>query len=68
MARWTRGHHHGSNRPLGWSEIIVPVFDREGRSVIGTIDVESEEPNAFNRDFQTLLQACAELIRPLWEV
>jgi L-methionine (R)-S-oxide reductase len=24
------------------SEIIIPVFDREGRNVIGTIDVESE--------------------------
>lgn len=50
------------------SEIIVPVFDREGRSVIGTIDVESEEPNAFSKEVQTLLQACSEVIRPLWEV
>jgi putative methionine-R-sulfoxide reductase with GAF domain len=50
------------------SEIIVPVFSRDGRSVIGTIDVESEKPNAFNRDVQTLLQACSEVIRPLWEV
>ena len=50
------------------SEIIIPVFDRETRSVVGTIDVESEELNAFSRDVQTLLQACSEVIRPLWEV
>jgi len=49
------------------SEIIVPVFDRERRSVIGTIDVESEEPNAFGREVQALLKACSEAIRPLWE-
>lgn len=49
------------------SEIIVPVFNRDGRSVIGTIDIESEEPDAFSRDVQTLLQACSEVIRPLWE-
>ena len=50
------------------SEIIVPVFDRDRRNVIGTIDVESEEPNAFGRDVQALLQACSEVIQPLWEV
>ena len=50
------------------SEIIVPVFDREGRIVIGTIDVESEEPNAFGREVEALLQACCEVIRPLWGV
>jgi L-methionine (R)-S-oxide reductase len=50
------------------SEIIVPVFDRERRMVIGTIDVESKEPNAFSREVQALLQACSEVIRPLWGV
>ena len=50
------------------SEIIVPVFDRERRTVIGTIDVESEEPNAFSREVEALLQACSEVIRPLWDV
>src|ERR1700693_1468230 len=29
------------------SEIIVPIFDGEGKSVLGTIDIESEAPNAF---------------------
>jgi len=50
------------------SEIIVPVFDREREIVIGTIDVESEELNAFSRELEALLQACSEVIRPLWEV
>jgi L-methionine (R)-S-oxide reductase len=50
------------------SEIIVPVFDGAGRSVVGTIDVESEEPNAFSKDIQDLLQACSDVIRPLWEL
>ena len=49
------------------SEIIVPVFDAEGKSVVGTIDVESEEPNAFDKDVQDLLEACSVVLRPLWE-
>jgi putative methionine-R-sulfoxide reductase with GAF domain len=49
------------------SEIIVPVFDADGKNVVGTIDVESEEPNAFNQDIQDLLQACSVVIRPLWQ-
>jgi len=48
------------------SEIIVPIFDRAGDQVIGTIDVESEEPNAFTKDIEDLLGACAKVIRPLW--
>jgi L-methionine (R)-S-oxide reductase len=48
------------------SEIIVPVFDAQGNSVVGTIDVESEEANAFNKDVQDLLQACSVVIQPLW--
>lgn len=48
------------------SEIIVPVFDREGTNVVGTIDVESEDLNAFSRDIQDLLRACSDVIRPLW--
>jgi putative methionine-R-sulfoxide reductase with GAF domain len=50
------------------SEIIVPVFDGTGMRVIGTIDVESEEPNAFSKDIQDLLQACSVVIQPLWEL
>jgi L-methionine (R)-S-oxide reductase len=48
------------------SEIIVPVFDAEGKTVVGTIDIESEKPNAFSKDVQDLLEACSVVIRPLW--
>jgi L-methionine (R)-S-oxide reductase len=48
------------------SEMIVPVFDEEGKNVVGTIDVESEEPNAFNKDVQDLLEACSVVLQPLW--
>jgi L-methionine (R)-S-oxide reductase len=48
------------------SEIIVPVFDGTGESVVGTIDVESEKLNAFPEDVQALLEACSIVIRPLW--
>jgi L-methionine (R)-S-oxide reductase len=49
------------------SEIIVPVFDAEGKTVVGTIDIESEKPNAFSKDVQDLLEACSVVIRPLWK-
>ena len=48
------------------SEIIVPIFDGTSQSVVGTIDIESEKPNAFTDDLQTLLEACSRVIRPLW--
>jgi len=48
------------------SEIIVPVFDAAGATVVGTIDVESERTNAFNSEVQTFLEACSEAIRSLW--
>jgi L-methionine (R)-S-oxide reductase len=49
------------------SEIIVPVFDGEGKSVVGTIDIESETPNAFDEETQDFLEACSAVIRPLWK-
>jgi GAF domain-containing protein len=48
------------------SEIIVPVLDWAGENVVGTIDVESEEPNAFSEKAQALLETCSHIIRPLW--
>jgi len=47
------------------SEMIVPVFDRE-RRVVGTIDVESERPNAFGMEGQAVLEDCSRIIQPLW--
>ena len=48
------------------SEIIVPVLDYAGEHVIGTIDVESEQRKAFNKEAQQLLERCVEVLRPLW--
>jgi putative methionine-R-sulfoxide reductase with GAF domain len=48
------------------SEIIVPVFDERGSHVIGTIDVESEVPNAFDASAQSLLEECAIVLRQFW--
>jgi GAF domain-containing protein len=49
------------------SEIIVPVFDEAQASVVGTIDVESEEPNFFAQEVQQILETCAATARPLWQ-
>jgi GAF domain-containing protein len=49
------------------SEIIVPIFNREKQKVIGTIDIESELPNAFANEVQTLLEHCVDVIRGLWQ-
>jgi putative methionine-R-sulfoxide reductase with GAF domain len=34
--------------------------------VVGTIDVESERPNAFDKDTEQLLENCAVLLRRLF--
>lgn len=49
------------------SEIIVPIFDGERKRVVGTIDVESEKPNAFTVEIEELLDACSRVIQPLWD-
>jgi putative methionine-R-sulfoxide reductase with GAF domain len=46
------------------AELIVPVLlDGE---VIGTLDVESERPNAFGSAARAALEACASAARGLW--
>jgi GAF domain-containing protein len=47
------------------SEIIVPVFNDKGE-VIGTIDVESERPNAFDGDTEEMLENCAVVLSRLF--
>jgi putative methionine-R-sulfoxide reductase with GAF domain/GNAT superfamily N-acetyltransferase len=49
------------------SEIIVPVVAASGAQVLGTIDVESERPGAFDAPAQTSLEECANALRPFWE-
>lgn len=48
------------------SEIIVPVLDAAGDCVLGTIDVESERPNAFDSGAQERLEQCADVLKPFW--
>jgi L-methionine (R)-S-oxide reductase len=46
------------------AEAIVPV--RAGDTIVGTIDVESDQLNAFKADDEHFLQRCAEALVPLW--
>jgi GAF domain-containing protein len=48
------------------SEMIVPVMDDKSGTVIGTIDVESEQPNAFSEEDQRMLEAWAKAACGLW--
>jgi putative methionine-R-sulfoxide reductase with GAF domain len=47
------------------SEIIVPVLSPDGR-VIGTVDVESEKPNAFLDGDREMIEQCAQAALLLW--
>ncbi|HKR86306.1 MAG TPA: hypothetical protein VJS37_19250 [Terriglobales bacterium] len=48
------------------SEIIIPVLDAAGECVLGTVDVESEQPHAFDLAAQVRLEECARLLRTFW--
>lgn len=48
-------------------ECVVPVWAASGERVVGTIDVESEQVNAFTLRDLHLLERCAEELAPLWE-
>jgi len=50
------------------SEIIVPILHPQSGLVIGTIDVESEQANAFPARDQEFLEECARAALPLWIV
>ncbi len=41
------------------SEIIVPIVDRSGGKVVGTIDVESEKVDAFTEEDLSASERCA---------
>ena len=49
------------------SEIIVPVLGSVGRKVVGTIDVESEEVDAFSEEDRVALERCAAAVTGLFE-
>jgi len=48
------------------SEIVVPVFDKTGKQIVGTIDVEGEKTNAFSDEDVKFLEDCAKKISALW--
>lgn len=48
------------------SEIIVPVLAPGEERVIGTVDVESEQANAFSARDQQMIEQCAQAVLPLW--
>ncbi len=49
------------------SEIIVPVVECVGRKVVGTIDVESEQVDAFSEEDRAALERCAATVAELWK-
>lgn len=48
------------------SEIIVPILDERRDKTVGTIDVESEQVNAFDSNTEKALVAFADVIAFLW--
>ena len=48
------------------SEMIVPVLDPSGDRVVGTIDVESEQADAFSDRDRELIEQCGQFALPLW--
>lgn len=48
------------------SEAIYPLRAREGGPVIGTLDVESDRPNAFTEEDQSFLAECALVVAGMW--
>jgi L-methionine (R)-S-oxide reductase len=49
------------------SEIIVPVVEGAKRKVVGTLDVESEEKDAFSEADHSALERCAVAVAGLFK-
>jgi GAF domain-containing protein len=49
------------------SEIVIPLKHSSDGKVVGLIDAESEQLNAFTDDDQTFLEECARLTAAFWE-
>lgn len=49
------------------AEVVVPILDPATGEVLGTIDVASDQPNAFSEMDVDLLEACARVTAALWE-
>ena len=48
------------------SQIVVPVLSPADGRVIGTVDVESGQPDAFSARDQKMIEQCAQAALPLW--
>ncbi len=48
------------------SEIIVPILDASCNHVLGTIDVESSDLDAFDASARAFLEECAAVLKGLW--
>jgi L-methionine (R)-S-oxide reductase len=48
------------------SEMVVPVLAPGDDRVIGTVDIESEQANAFSLRDQQMIEQCAQAALPLW--
>jgi putative methionine-R-sulfoxide reductase with GAF domain len=48
------------------AEAIFPVVSSSTGQVVGSIDVECDRTNAFDRDDDAFLLACARALLPLW--
>jgi L-methionine (R)-S-oxide reductase len=49
------------------SEIIIPILKPGEGSVVGTIDVESEQANAFSEGDRQRLEKCGQAAMTLWQ-
>ena len=49
------------------AEAIFPVHSEAGGPVVGTLDVESDQRNAFAAEDVQFLTACASALAALWE-
>jgi L-methionine (R)-S-oxide reductase len=53
--------------PSTGSETIVPILGPESGIAIGTLDAESDRPGAFAGEDVAFLEACAAVLRPLYD-
>ena len=50
------------------SEMIVPIIDAREERVVGTIDIESEHPNAFDAETEAIIEEYSKAISALWQI
>jgi L-methionine (R)-S-oxide reductase len=48
------------------SELVVPVLETDSERVVGLIDVESEQLNAFDDEDVQFIARCADAARAVW--